>query len=242
MTCSDSYSLYNTLLGNCLPYTSILLESWLLVSWQRNFMFVCDLCFMTVYTTNQHWIRSWTSWIHPTCSTTVPATYLLIWLSQISFGLQSEKRASILSKYNEMPVLATQSGHPKTADVKIRGWLRFFLGRDEIRLRYIMYNFAQKDDKSKYVLFFSREQWNIILFIFIELGFHKGKLNISLFVELEKATFNDAMSVRPHVTSRLPHKQFFIKLVIWGLFENLSRKFKFDFKSYKNSGYYIYKR
>jgi len=84
-----------------------------------------------------------------------------------------------------MPVLATQREHPKTAHIKILGWLRFFLERDEIRLRYIMYNFTQKDDKSKYVLFFSREQWNIILFISIELGFHKGKLNISLFVELE---------------------------------------------------------
>jgi len=88
-------------------------------------------------------------------------------------------------EYNEMPVLAEQREHPKTADVKIRGWQRFFLERDEIRLRYIMYNFTQKDDKSKCVLFFSREQWNIILFISIEFGFHKGKLNISLFMELE---------------------------------------------------------
>lgn len=88
-------------------------------------------------------------------------------------------------KYSEMPVLTVQREHPKTAGVKIRGWQRFFLERDEIRLRYIMYNFTQKDDKSKCVLFFSREQWNIILFISIEFGYHKGKLNISLFMELE---------------------------------------------------------
>jgi len=148
-------------------------------------MSVRDLCFMTVYTTNRHWIPSWTSWIHAICPTPIPPTYLVIWLSQISFGLPSENRFSNLSRYNEMPVLAEQREHPKTAHVKIRGWQRFFLERDEIRLRYIMYNFTQKDDKSKCVLFFSREQWNIILFISIEFGFHKGKLNISLFMELE---------------------------------------------------------
>lgn len=140
---------------------------------------------MTTYMTIWHWIPSWTSRIHPTCSTPVLATCLLIWLWQTSFGLTSEKRASNLSTYNEIPVLAAQREHPKTADVKIRDWQRFFLERDEIRLRYIMYNFTQKDDKSKCVIFFSREQWNIILFISIEFGFHKGKLNISLFVELE---------------------------------------------------------
>lgn len=66
-------------------------------------------------------------------------------------------------------------------------WMTVVLSgeRDEIRLWYIMYNFTQKDDKSKCVLFFSCEQWNIILFISIEFGFHKGKLNISLFMELE---------------------------------------------------------
>lgn len=148
-------------------------------------MFVLGLRYMAVYTTNRHWIPSRTSWLHPTCSTPVSATYLLIWLSQISFGLPSEKRASTFSRYNEMPVLVEQREHPKTAYVKIRGWQWFFMERDEIRLRYIMYNFTQKDDKSKCVLFFSREQWNIFLFISIEFGFHKGKLNISLFMELE---------------------------------------------------------